>query len=297
MGVSSTLIVIASIVGFVVSAAAQPCTPAPDVLLQVEIASELTTLVVGDKVRVTGRVRNDSVGVARGLHFELRGGGHLLQQVQGIVVDPTPSERPTLDGGAAYVVWIDRVAAHAGAASLVLAVTYEAAVGCSEEPHYEQRLAVSAPVAIEVEPSTACWGDCDGDAAVRVDEIQSLVGMILGDVTAAGCAFTPNPDDAVTVDELVTAITNALEGCPPLRSCGGPEALVCPGRSWCEFPPGDCGTGGRMGSCIEMRTLCYTLPNSTGSGLGVCGCDGATYANDCERSSAQVSQAHDGLCP
>jgi CSLREA domain-containing protein len=63
-------------------------------------------------------------------------------------------------------------------------------------------------------PTIACTGDCNGDAAVTVDEIVTLVSIALGTVEADGClAADSNGDGAVTVDEIVTAVTNGLQGC------------------------------------------------------------------------------------
>jgi DNA-binding beta-propeller fold protein YncE len=60
----------------------------------------------------------------------------------------------------------------------------------------------------------ACVGDCDGLGTVTVDELVEGVTMALGEQPVATCfAFDANRDDAVTVDELVRAVHNALNGC------------------------------------------------------------------------------------
>lgn len=62
----------------------------------------------------------------------------------------------------------------------------------------------------------------------------------------------------------------------------------CLANEFCEFPPGNCGGEGRckvkhQGGCPENYNP-------------VCGCDGNTYGNDCEREIVGVSLAHEGTC-
>lgn len=68
---------------------------------------------------------------------------------------------------------------------------------------------------VEVAAGGGCVGDCNGDSAVTVDEIITMVNIALGNQAVSNClAGDGNNDGAITVDEIVTAVTNALNGCP-----------------------------------------------------------------------------------
>lgn len=60
----------------------------------------------------------------------------------------------------------------------------------------------------------------------------------------------------------------------------------CSANQFCEFDI----CLSETGKCIEIPEICPVLIEL------VCGCDGKTYANDCERKSARVSKEHDGAC-
>ncbi len=60
----------------------------------------------------------------------------------------------------------------------------------------------------------ACGGDCDGDAAVTVDELVRAVNIALGALPLEDCPSADiNGSGTVTVGELITAVSNALNGC------------------------------------------------------------------------------------
>lgn len=62
-------------------------------------------------------------------------------------------------------------------------------------------------------PST-CVGDCNGDGAVTVDELLSMVNIALGNAPVGSClAGDGNGDGQISVDEILTAVNNGLNGC------------------------------------------------------------------------------------
>ncbi len=86
-----------------------------------------------------------------------------------------------------------------------------------------------------------CVGDCDGDNVVVISELITLVNIALG---LPGSDCPANAAGVVTIDVLVTAVVNALEGCGLGRrhfslnpesslaifvTASAPEPIVVPG--------------------------------------------------------------------
>lgn len=71
--------------------------------------------------------------------------------------------------------------------------------------------------ALDAGPPMPCAADCDASGSVTVNEIILLVGQSLGEVPLSACRCADTNDDrAITVDELLTAVTDALQGCAVL---------------------------------------------------------------------------------
>jgi hypothetical protein len=59
-----------------------------------------------------------------------------------------------------------------------------------------------------------CNGDCNGDGAVAINELILAVNISTGAAQASECqAADRNGSDTVTIDELIAAVGNALNGC------------------------------------------------------------------------------------
>lgn len=72
--------------------------------------------------------------------------------------------------------------------------------------------------------------------------------------------------------------------------CGGISGQSCGPGEICDLPPGQCASADLWGLCRARAEACPAFWDP------VCGCDGVTYGNDCQRLSVGAQKAHDGEC-
>jgi hypothetical protein len=125
-------------------------------------------------------------------------------------------------------------------------------------------------------------GDCDGAGACvkRAEVCLAVVEPVCGcDGNTYGNAC-----------EAARAGVNVAERGVCDRTCGTIVGIPCPEGQFCEFPAGMCGGADLAGTCVPVPTAC---PRNLDP---VCGCNGATYPNDCARRAREIQKDHDGRC-
>ena len=75
------------------------------------------------------------------------------------------------------------------------------------------------------------------------------------------------------------------------EACGGAANITCNSALWCQRVAGHCKVADAAGQCDKAPTFCMRVSRP------VCGCNGKTYANDCERQRVKVQLDHVGACP
>ncbi len=87
------------------------------------------------------------------------------------------------------------------------------AVGCW--PRATPVTVGDSDVAVSIPMYSCCVGSCGVFPAVHVNDLITCVSIALGNELSGDClACDPNEDGSVTVDEILFAVTNALQGCP-----------------------------------------------------------------------------------
>ena len=134
---------------------------------------------------------------------------------------------------------------------------------------------------------TACHTPCCSGGGCDLRESTCSVDEV--------CAYPGAQDGTTSTD---------AECIDRLLACGGPDDEQCPSGQYCERFGSFCS----YGRCSDSVTPC---DYSNGGGFGtcrplpgdgdcgdepVCGCDGKTYASDCERKKASVAWLHNGTC-
>jgi hypothetical protein len=74
--------------------------------------------------------------------------------------------------------------------------------------------------------------------------------------------------------------------------CGGFVNAQCDKGLFCEYS--ECSAS--AGVCEKIPDVCELDQDKAKAIIEVCGCDGETYKNDCERKRAGARKDHDGPC-
>lgn len=97
--------------------------------------------------------------------------------------------------------------------------------------------------------------------------------------------------DGQTYDnECVAAMNGVTVKSEGACRCDGRTGNTCDDNEFCDHDPGTCHIRDAEGSCVEVSDYCLAVYDP------VCGCDGVTYSNDCDRIQNRAQKLHHGPC-
>ena len=168
-----------------------------------------------------------------------------------------------------------RLLGHVAASlAIVLGGASTALAGASCGSGVGDAAAVSA-----VEADTTAQCDCCGPPATNAPCVVQMVksAMRAGHLSRM-CARK-------VLRDSVRACPIAANGLP-CSVCNSDDD--CSAGQFCDCRTASCGKAG--GVCVTRPEVCSQIA------APVCGCDGMTYANDCERQAAGACKRHEGAC-
>lgn len=107
---------------------------------------------------------------------------------------------------------------------------------------------------------------------MRMRLTRLIVAML---IAMLGVAISSGESSAANLDE----------------ACGSAANITCNSALWCQRGAGQCQAADAAGTCNKAPAFCMQIYRP------VCGCNGKTYANDCERQKARVQLDYVGACP
>jgi hypothetical protein len=145
-------------------------------------------------------------------------------------------------------------------------------------------------------PENACSCGGPGGSGCEAGEVCDVAACTAGAPgicrPVAACAPTTAPECGCDGLTYANACERVAAGVPfdhagSCRAGGCRAERPCPGAGFCDIS--GCGSLAG-GTCLPLPATCPDVRSP------VCGCDGRTYRNDCERQRARVSLRSDGEC-